>query len=328
VPPVAITRIVDFNGNLVYEYKPPAGEQVVRPEHAYLIASILSDNAARTPAFGPDSVLNLPFQVAAKTGTTNDFRDNWTLGFIPELAVGVWVGNADYTPMQNVTGLTGAAPIWSEYMQAAVKSVTGGNPSAFSRPPGVIERVICAISGAEPSGDCSSGCCRRPATAAASQDLWKKVVIDTWTGLEASPACDEYTDEKKAVNVTDPWAVKWIRRDPAGEAWADQYGFSSPIFFVPQRQCKAEDPHPILEFSSPRDGDTISQSPLEIFAKAGATGDFDSYELSYGLGDDPVDWDSLEQDGAPANDSTKIYEWDLRELPADGYSAPGGQEHP
>ena len=54
---------------------------------------------------------NLPFQAAGKTGTTNDFRDNWTLGYVPELAVGVWVGNADYSPMQNVSGLTGAAPI-------------------------------------------------------------------------------------------------------------------------------------------------------------------------------------------------------------------------
>ncbi len=320
VAPVAITRIVDFNGNQVYEYNPPAGEQVIRTEHAYLIASILSDNAARTPAFGPDSVLNLPFQVAAKTGTTNDFRDNWTLGFIPELAVGVWVGNADYTPMQNVTGLTGAAPIWAEYMHAAVQPVTGGNPSAFSRPPGVIERVICAVSGTEPSADCPTQ--RTELFAAdqpplpASQDLWKKVVIDTWTGLEASPSCDDFTDEEKAINVTDSWAVKWIRQNSAGEAWAEQNGFSRPFFFVPQRQCKAEDPHPLLQFTSPRNGDTVISSPLEIFAQAGATGDFDSYELAYGSGEDPVDWDTLEQDGSPANESTKIYEWDLRDFPA------------
>ena len=72
--------------------------------------------------FGANSVLNLPFPAAAKTGTTNDFRDNWTLGYTPDLAVGVWVGNADYTPMQNTTGLTGAAPIWADFM-------TGGRSS-------------------------------------------------------------------------------------------------------------------------------------------------------------------------------------------------------
>ena len=79
-------------------------------------------------------MLNLPFPAAVKTGTTNDFRDNWTMGYTPDLAVGVWVGNADYTPMQNTTGLTGAAPIWAEFMQHAIQQLTGGNPTPFSRP--------------------------------------------------------------------------------------------------------------------------------------------------------------------------------------------------
>ena len=79
--------------------------------------------------FGANSVLNLPFQAAAKTGTTNDFRDNWTLGYTPDLAVGVWVGNADYTPMINTTGLSGAAPIWSAFMKYAVPLITNNNPA-------------------------------------------------------------------------------------------------------------------------------------------------------------------------------------------------------
>ncbi|HEX2998168.1 MAG TPA: transglycosylase domain-containing protein, partial [Anaerolineales bacterium] len=78
VPPIAILKIVDFTGKVVYEYTPPQGEQVIRAEHAFLISSILSDNDARSWMFGRNSLLNLPFQVAAKTGTTNDFRDNWT----------------------------------------------------------------------------------------------------------------------------------------------------------------------------------------------------------------------------------------------------------
>ena len=81
-----------IKGDLVFQYDPPTGEQVLRFEHAFLISSILSDNQARTPAFGPNSVLNLPFQAAAKTGTTNDFRDNWTIGYTPDLVVGTWVG--------------------------------------------------------------------------------------------------------------------------------------------------------------------------------------------------------------------------------------------
>src|SRR5687768_6006637 len=146
VPPVAILKIVDFQGNVVYEYQPPQGEQVIRAEHAFLISSILSDNEARSWMFGRNSLLNLPFQVAAKTGTTNDFRDNWTLGYTPDLVTGVWVGNADYTPMVNTTGLTGAAPIWSSFMQYAVPVVSGGTPTSFAIPGGITEKVICSIS--------------------------------------------------------------------------------------------------------------------------------------------------------------------------------------
>ncbi|KUK90542.1 MAG: penicillin-binding protein, partial [Marinimicrobia bacterium 46_43] len=106
IPSVAITKIVDHTGNIVYEYETPPGDQVVRAEHAYLISSILSDKSARVPMFGTNPVINLDFQAAVKTGTTNDFRDNWTVGYTPDLVVGTWVGNTDYTPMVNTTGLT------------------------------------------------------------------------------------------------------------------------------------------------------------------------------------------------------------------------------
>lgn len=320
LPTVTITRILDFNGNVVYEYQPPNGEQLVRPEHAYLISSILSDNRARTPAFGPNSVLNLPFQAAVKTGTTNDFRDNWTVGYTPDVAVGVWVGNADYTPMQNTSGLTGAAPIWAEVMKTAIQQLTGGNPSAFVKPAGVVERVICSISGTEPSKWCPD---QRSEFFAADQpplskedDLWKEVLIDTWTGLSASPACDDFTDEKLTLNVTDPWAIKWVKKDSQGKSWAEQLGLSKPIFFVPERACKSDDPHPLLRFTAPQEGETIKTNPIEIFGQAGATGDFESYELDYGLGDDPVQWERLKEGKSQVDPAGKIYTWDVSELPA------------
>jgi penicillin-binding protein 1C len=320
VPPVAITKILDLDGNVIYEYQPPAGDLVVRPEHAYLISSILSDNEARTPAFGPDSVLNLPFQAAAKTGTTNDFRDNWTVGYTPDISVGVWVGNADFSPMKNVSGLTGAAPIWADFMKVAIQQLTGGNPASFVRPAGVTERVICTISGTEPSQWCPN---QRSEYFAADQpplpkgeDLWKRVVLDTWTGLISSPSCDDYTDEKLTLNVADPWAIKWIRRDSQGEKWAEEIGFSDPIFFTPSRECNSDDPHPELAFTSPQDGETIHISPLEIFGQASATKDFEYFQLDYGLGDDPVKWERLAKENSPIDEAGKIYKWDLKELPA------------
>lgn len=321
VPPVAITRIVDHDGNVVFDYKAPAGEQVVRVEHAYLISSILSDNAARAPMFGTNSVLNLPFQAAVKTGTTNDYRDNWTIGYTPDLAVGVWVGNADYTPMEHTTGVTGAAPIWAQFMQAGIQSLTGGKASPFVKPPGVVERVVCAVSGTEPSEWCPE---QRGEYFAADQlpspkdnDLWQKVKVDTWTGLRASSACSDFTEEKFAINVKDASAVKWIKESGDGKAWAEKMGFSEPFYFAPDRECKADDPHPNLSFSGLSDGQTVTTNPLDIFAVADAPSNFDSYRLEYGVGTDPSEWKVLVDKATnPVKQPDKIYTWDLKDVPA------------
>lgn len=320
VPPVAITRITDYTGKVLYEYKAPAGEQVIRPEHAYLISSILSDNDARSPMFGTNSVLNLPFQAAVKTGTTNDYRDNWTVGYTPDAVVGVWVGNADYTPMQNTTGLTGAAPIWSQVMQAAEQGLTGGNPTAFVRPAGVVEKVICAVSGTEPSEWCPS---QRSEVFAADQpplpadkDLWRKVKIDTWTNLEASTFCNEYTEDRFVLNVTEADAVKWIKETDEGRNWAAGIGFTEDITFMPERQCRFEDPHPTIMFAGLSDHMLITSSPLDIYLVAGATSDFKSFQMDYGIGEKPVEWKSLfDNITTPYIVPEKIISWDLADIP-------------
>jgi penicillin-binding protein 1C len=320
VPPVAITRIVDHKGEVVFDHQTPAGNQVIRSEHAYILSSILSDNEARVPMFGSNSVLALPFTAAAKTGTTNDFRDNWTLGYTPDVAVGVWVGNPDYTPMWNTTGLTGAAPIWAEFMVEAVQQLTGGNPTPFSRPAGIIDRIVCSVSGTEPSQWCPS---QRSEIFAAEQpplnkdqDLWARMLLDTWTGLRASPACSEFTDEEFVLNVTDTWAIGWIRNDPSGKVWATELGFQEPIRFAPSRECRADDPRPFISFSSPTEGQTITINPLEVFARVDASADFRDYSLDYGLGNEPVEWTRLVESNQPSSQPSKIYSWYLDEIPA------------
>ncbi|MCA9796798.1 MAG: transglycosylase domain-containing protein, partial [Candidatus Eremiobacteraeota bacterium] len=97
IPPTAILKITDNFGREI-EPARPQPRPVLRPEHAYLITDILADNAARTPSFGLNSDLRLSRPAAAKTGTTNDFRDNWTIGYTPDLVSGVWLGNADNRP--------------------------------------------------------------------------------------------------------------------------------------------------------------------------------------------------------------------------------------
>jgi len=318
IPPVAISKIEDHEGNVVFEYQPPTGEQVIRAEHAFLISSILSDNGARTPAFGPNSALNLPFTAAAKTGTTNDFRDNWTLGYTPDVAVGVWVGNADYTPMQNTSGLTGAAPIWANFMVTSIQQLTGGNPGLFVKPAGVVERIICTTSGTEPSNWCPSQ--RSEYFAAdqlplpANEDLWQEVVIDTWTKYLASGNCSEFTKERLALNVNDPWAVKWVTNTSQGRNWAKSVGLTKNVLLVPDTVCEASHPHPKLEFASPRENDVVTSSPLKIFAKADATGNFNSYRLEYGEGKDPEHWEVLKEGNNPITEASEIYSWDLSEF--------------
>lgn len=141
-PQTPILRVTDSNGNILEDNQQPVGEQVLSPGVAYLITNVLADNAARTPAFGPNSLLNIPgYNVAVKTGTTDSKRDNWTFGYTPEFAVGVWVGNNDNSPMDPAltSGVTGAAPIWNRLM---ANLLAGRAPLAFTRPAEVTDGIV------------------------------------------------------------------------------------------------------------------------------------------------------------------------------------------
>ncbi len=321
LPGVAITKITDYQGEVVYEYKPRSGNQVVRPEHAYLISSILADKKARTPMFGSDPVINLPFPAAVKTGTTNDFRDNWTMGYTPDVAVGVWVGNADYTPMNNTTGLTGAAPIWAQFMEFAIQEMTGGNPTPFNVPQGIIEKQICSVSGTEPSEWCPD---TRTEIFAADQlpltkenDLWQNSIIDTWTGLRATGNCSDFVDEKFTANISDSTARKWIKQTDEGKQWAKIMDFPRPIVFTPNNECGADTARPVLKFTGLSDGQTITKDTLDIDIQAFVQDNFKNLSLQYGEGRKPSDWITLVE---PTNQQFKspdtFYTWDLADLPA------------
>ena len=200
--------------------------------------------------------------------------------------------------MNDVSGLTGAAPIWSQFMQAAIQQLTGGNPTSFTRPSGIVDRVICEVSGAEPSEWCPDQRVEYFASdqlpLPSSQDLWSKVVFDTWTGFRASSACQDFTKEEFALNVNDTWAIGWIQNNPEGKDWANSMGFSDPIHFAPLRECQSSDPHPIIEFSSLTEGQTITTAAVDILAKIDVAADFQNYNLEYGLGDNPSEWNSVD----------------------------------
>lgn len=125
--------------------------RAIGQREAYIISNILSDNAARAPAFGVNSAFNLPFELAAKTGTTKDYRDNWAVGYTPEWSVGVWVGNFDGAPMRKVSGITGAAPVLKEVALVMNKFYPS---TPFRRPAGIKTARICPASGLLPSAFC------------------------------------------------------------------------------------------------------------------------------------------------------------------------------
>ncbi|HEY1063694.1 MAG TPA: transglycosylase domain-containing protein [Candidatus Saccharimonadales bacterium] len=137
--PVLYTKVVDKYGKTILNNESSKSEKVLSPEAAYITASILSDTRARAPTFG--SSLNIAGKnVALKTGTTNDNRDAWTIGFTPSIVTGVWLGNNANQPMQGLAGGSSAGTIWKNVMTNYLKNVPREN---FTRPSGVVAMQVC-----------------------------------------------------------------------------------------------------------------------------------------------------------------------------------------
>src|SRR5207248_7773410 len=139
VAPVAILKVQDSTGKVIEQWHASSGLPVVDPRVAYLISDILSDNNARAPTFGFNSILLIGQPAAVKTGTTTDYRDNWTMGYTPDLVTGVWVGNPNDTPMVDLSGVSGAGPIWHDFMRAAL---AGKPQSNFVQPAGLDRKSV------------------------------------------------------------------------------------------------------------------------------------------------------------------------------------------
>jgi penicillin-binding protein 1C len=151
IPPAdlpELAQVTEVAGTAV----PSDGEVTVDPAVAFLVTEILADNGARTPAFGADNPLRLSRPAAAKTGTTTDYRDNWTVGYTRYLVAGVWAGNSDGSPMRSASGVTGAAPIWHDFMQgvldrpdllARLEAADGDAAWEFTPPAGVVRIADC-----------------------------------------------------------------------------------------------------------------------------------------------------------------------------------------
>jgi len=167
----------------------PRPTPVLEPRTARVLVDILADDLARAPEFGRGGPLSFPFPVAAKTGTSKGFRDNWTVGFTREVTVAVWAGNFDGTPMTGSTGITGAGPLFHEVMLAAMR---GRTPAPLLDHAGLSEVEICDLSGERAGDSCPHR--RREWFAPGTEpnahcEMHEVVAIDPQTSLRAGTAC-------------------------------------------------------------------------------------------------------------------------------------------
>ncbi len=172
-PMISILKVEDWKGKVYEETKIDeiVDEKIMDPEVPFIITHMLLDNNARSAAFGEGSYLNVAghSEVAVKTGTTNDRRDNWTIGYTPHIVTVVWVGNNNNTPMGGaVSGVSGASPIWNRVMRFALNKAEKGEYNEedkghawMQQPSGVIGTNICNVTGLLPPGPDGTGCATR-----------------------------------------------------------------------------------------------------------------------------------------------------------------------
>ncbi len=299
IKPVAILCIRDGLGRIVDQHgdgcaaaaenrevtrsSVASGQDALSPEIAYLITSILSDNEARIPGFGQArDMLELKGRPSAvKTGTTENTRDALTVGFTPQLATGVWVGNSDGTPMQDVTGLRGASPIWKQFMEAAH---LGLQVRTWTRPPTIVIQEVDRISGLLPT-PFTPETIEEEFVAGAEptqrDPVHQPFRVHIPTGLLATPEAPLEQVEERVYVVLPTEAETWQRNlEPEAPLRLP------PDAFVATTKAIAGSTGALIE--QPTENEPV-RSILEVRGAANAP-QFVSSELHYGLGLVPTTW--------------------------------------
>ncbi len=316
----SITSITDGDGNAVTLPERAQPALAVQPQVAFLLQSILSDNAARTPAFGGSSPLNVngyDGRVAAKTGTSNDNRDLWTMGFSSNIVVGVWIGRVDNNPTTNTSGLA-AAPIWNAVMSAALQGTT---PQPFTPPQGIIQQQVCADTGTvydasvPCSGVRSEYFVQNSPPPSSGQGFVVTVPVDTWTGLRANQFCTESVVTQTFVNITDPSAVAWLNT-AAGQAYAASVGVPTPIRTIPSEECTPSTVLPQVRLSNPTTGAQVSGA-VQISGVAQGP-NFARYQVELAPASSPENFQPI---AGPFNNQANgtLATWDSTNVPNGAY---------
>jgi penicillin-binding protein 1C len=270
-------RVVRSAGELAIA--PALPERRVMPEAtAAMLADVLRDRSARVSAFGEHTALDLPFEVAAKTGTSKGYRDNWTVGFTREVTIGVWVGNFDGTPMTKVSGITGAAPLFAASMAAAMRRVEAEphRDQDSAEVEGVEHVHVCALSGGLPGPGCKHVVSEHvpKGRALSTCSMHETVKIDIRNGLRATPACPPRFVAERTFERFDGAFASWahaagrsgapIETSPlcSGGAYAASYASGPVAIRYPHDGARF-----VLDPDRPRSAQSI---PLKVDAPAAA----------------------------------------------------------
>jgi len=304
--PVSILRVEDRDGNTIYEYSQPESREIVSPQLSYLMTSMLSDRQARWAEFGTPNALEMSNDrpAAAKTGTTNNYKDAWTIGYTPQLVTGVWVGNTDNSDMKYVSGLSGASPIWRAVMEYALQDE---DIVPFARPEGLIEMPVCALSGKLPNGLCPTvNELFIPGTEPKEQDtIYQSFRVNKETGR----LCTVYTPpelcEEKVFEVYPPEAADWIASLPEDKRPAIPPTEYDTIYGPTQNDAE-------VAIISPSPYSYVRATvPITGSARGG---DFNFYRVVFGEGLNPAEWIQIGPDHPDQVDKNVLEFWDTSGL--------------
>jgi hypothetical protein len=288
-PPYTIEAISDRAGNVVEipDVLRGEGERAISPQIAYLLQSVMSDNASRNPQVYPANhalaVSNLPRQnfVGALDGTSEGARDLWSVGFASNAVVGVWLGRPDGNGIPNQTGLTAAAPIWNEVMSLVTRSQPTNPPREFQNPGSVGPQTICPDTGS-PVGQCPSplrsdlfAAARPPQDAA----LTTSIMVNSWTRQRVNGFCPDTQDGVPivAATITNQNAVAWLR-SAQGRPYAQRIGLTENFASLPIAECDQNSVLPQVNLTSPVQGQEVIGN-ITVQGQVNAPANFNRYQL-------------------------------------------------
>lgn len=269
---VGIQEITDYKGKVIFKKKNPKPKRVLSEEISFLISHILTDNVARSQTFGTNSLLNVPGKtVAVKTGTTNQKKDNYAVGYTKTVAVGVWVGNNDGTPMnqQIASGITGATPIWNKIMKEALKKYKDG---ILEKPSKVKAVQIDALLGGLPKdgGQTRTEYFIEGTEPTEVSPYYKKFKLSKGTNKlanEVEVRSGNY-DEKEFIYITekDPVSADGKNRwQEAIDAWAKEQ--SDERYKYPTETSDNSSDDVVISIRNPSGNSTVNENSFEVRAK-------------------------------------------------------------